>query len=302
MKLKLALVAAALALSTQAQAQLFGKSEAVKNLELGQADLKQGQSDIRQEQRALNNEVRMIRESMSKTAGVVDNGPDWFIDPPQIPNHIVVAVQGTKSTDRGRALEKAIHKGYAALSIKINSEVETLTKSFEFETGDTSREEYERFTRTVSKGTLEGVRRIKTEIVREGNQWYAIVLMVYPLAEDNPLRKMREAAQAKQESNLRSQRAEQDLDTQLKRKAEQEAQQYKRLKEQVGPRPEPKSDIQVPLKDSLSPDEKPLKPLEKVSTNQGELQLLDVDNEEYKRRRAETLKKPNAVIGQTTLQ
>ena len=106
---------------------------------------------------------------------------------------------------------------------------------------------------------------------------------------------------SKQESNLRSQRAEQDLDTQLKRKAEQEAQQYKRLKEQVGPRPEPKSDIQVPLKDSLSPDEKPLKPLEKVSTNQGEMQLLDVENEEYKQRRAETLKKPNAVIGQTTL-
>ena len=33
MKLKLALVATVLALSSQAQAQLFGKSEAVKNLD-----------------------------------------------------------------------------------------------------------------------------------------------------------------------------------------------------------------------------------------------------------------------------
>ena len=183
MKLKMVFLATALALGTQAQAQLFGKSEDIKNLE-------KGQSDLRQEQRALNNEVQMVRETLSKTVGVIDNGPDWLIEPPQIPNHIVVAVQGTKSTDRGRALEKAIHKGYAALSIKINSEVETLTKSFEYETSDTSREEYERFTRTVSKGTLEGVRRIKTEIVREGNQWYAMVLMVYPLPDDNPLRKM----------------------------------------------------------------------------------------------------------------
>ena len=62
MKLKMVFLATALALGTHAQAELFGKSEAVKNLELGQADLKQGQSDIRQEQRALNDEVRMIRE------------------------------------------------------------------------------------------------------------------------------------------------------------------------------------------------------------------------------------------------
>jgi hypothetical protein len=302
MKHKLVFLATVLAVSASANAQLFGKSEAVKNLELGQAELRQGQADLRQEQRALNTEIVKVRETLSQTAGAIDNGPEWFVNPPQIPNAIVVAVQGTKSTDRGRALEKAIHKGYAALSTKINSEVETLTKSFEYETGDSSREEYERFTRTVSKGQLEGVRRLKTEIVREGNQWYAMVLMIYPLPEDNPLRKVREAAQAKQEANLRAQRAEQDLDRQLKRKAEQEVQQYKQLKEQVGPRPEPKADIQVPLKESLSPDEKPLKPLEKVSTNQGELQLLDVNNEEYKQRRAEALKKPNAVIGQMTLQ
>lgn len=294
MKRKLIFLAVAMAVSASANAQLFGKSEAVKNLEKEQAELKQ-------EQRALNNEVVKVRETLSQTVGIIDNGPEWFTSPPQIPNAIVVAVQGTKSTDRGRALEKAIHKGYAALSIKINSEVETLTKSFEYETADSSREEYERFTRTVSKGTLEGVRRIKTEIVREGNQWYAMVLMVYPLPEDNPLRKIREAAQAKQEANLRAQRAEQELDRQLKRKADQEAQNYKQLKEQVGPKPQVNPNVQIPLKESLSPDEQPLKPLDKVSTNQGDIQLLDVDNEEYKQRREETLKKPNAVIGQTTV-
>ena len=32
------------------------------------------------------------------------------------------------------------------------------------------------------------------------------------------------------------------------------------------------------------------------------IKLLDVDNEDYKKRRDETLKKPNAVIGQTVVQ
>jgi hypothetical protein len=38
-----------------------------------------------------------------------------------------------------------------------------------------------------------------------------------------------------------------------------------------------------------------------VNTSQGEIKLLDVDNEEYKQKRAEALAKPNAVIGQITL-
>jgi hypothetical protein len=47
-------------------------------------------------------------------------------------------------------------------------------------------------------------------------------------------------------------------------------------------------------KDDFEAEEKP--------TPQSSLQLLNVDNEEYKRRRDETLQKPNAVIGQITVQ
>lgn len=47
-------------------------------------------------------------------------------------------------------------------------------------------------------------------------------------------------------------------------------------------------------KDDFEVDEKP--------APQSSLKMLDVDNEEYKRRRDETLQKPNAVIGQLTVQ
>lgn len=283
MKLNLVFLAITAVLSGTGHAQLLGKSEAVKSLESGHAELKQGQADLRREQTALNAEVRMVRESLNKTLGVIDNGPTWLTEPPEIANTVVVAVQGTKSTDRGRALEKAIHKGYAALSIKINSEVETLTKNYEFETGDSTVSEYQSFTRTVSKGQLEGVQRLKTEIVREGNQWYAMVLLAYPMDEKNTLRKLREQTAARREATARSQRAEQELDQTIRRRAEQERIQQDRLRQELGP----VSSVAQP---------------ETVSTNQGTVQLLDVDNEEYKRRRAETLSKPNAVIGQITVQ
>jgi hypothetical protein len=40
---------------------------------------------------------------------------------------------------------------------------------------------------------------------------------------------------------------------------------------------------------------------ETARTSQGEIKLLDVDNAEYRQKRAEALAKPNAVVGQTTL-
>ena len=39
-----------------------------------------------------------------------------------------------------------------------------------------------------------------------------------------------------------------------------------------------------------------------MSTSGGEIKLLDVDNTEYKSKRAEALAKPGAVIGQTVIQ
>lgn len=278
MKQNLVIMAVAALLSTSASAQLFGRSEAVKNLEAAQ-------NELRRDQTVLNSEVRTMRESLSRTQTMMDNGPDWLTNPPQIANAVVVAVQGTRSTDRGRALEKAIHKGYAALSIKINSEVDTLTKNFEFESADSTVEEYQSFTRAVSKAQLEGVQRIKTEIVKDGRHWYAMVLMAYPLGENNPLRKMRQQAEAKREGNLRAQRAEQELNQNNQRRSAEDRHRQEQQRQEIGPRPENSNATTEPS-----------------TTSRNTVQLLDVDNEEYKRRRDATLVRPGAVIGQITVQ
>jgi len=40
---------------------------------------------------------------------------------------------------------------------------------------------------------------------------------------------------------------------------------------------------------------------ETAKTSEGEIKLLEVDNTEYRQKRAEALAKPNAVVGQITL-
>jgi hypothetical protein len=53
------------------------------------------------------------------------------------------------------------------------------------------------------------------------------------------------------------------------------------------------------LREQIGPRAEPIKPAS--NTSQTEIKLLDVDNEEYKRKRDEALANPTAVIGQITL-
>jgi hypothetical protein len=46
----------------------------------------------------------------------------------------------------------------------------------------------------------------------------------------------------------------------------------------------------------------PLPPVAPISAAPGEFKLMNIDNEEYKRRRDEALQKPGAVIGQVSVQ
>jgi hypothetical protein len=113
------------------------------------------------------------------------------------------------------------------------------------------------------------------------------------LAENNSLRKEREVAQMRKESSLRSARAHQELEkVSTIRKNETESADQK-MKQELGPVPESVNKVTPVVVGSAIP--------ETVKSGTTELKLLDVDNVEYKQKRAETLAKPNAVIGQMTI-
>jgi hypothetical protein len=214
---------------------------------------------------------------------VIVPGPEWFVRLPEDTADMMFAAGTATSVDEQMAYNKARMFAEQKLIESMTARVRSLTKSYRADSGDALNERFEQTIQKTANGELIGAQRVDSRATHDGRYYKVYVLIRYPLGENNVLRKERNQTQARKESELRAGRAHQDLG---RVHAEDEAKQERadqQLRENVGPRPEP------------------LKPLDAVNTSQTELKLLDVDNEEYKRKRAEALAKPNAVIGQITL-
>jgi exonuclease VII large subunit len=136
-----------------------------------------------------------------------------------------------------------------------------------------------------------GVQQVDSQADFDGRQYKVYVLIRLPLGEANAQRAAQERAQSQREAEFRARRAEQEMDQnqqQLQRGVERQDQ---RMQQELGPQ-------------SLSPNEsfvlpegaQPI-PVRRVES----IQLLDVDNEEYRQRRDAALQKPGAVIGHITV-
>jgi hypothetical protein len=221
--------------------------------------------------------------------------PDWFIQPPEnTAQHIFVVGEAT-GPFLGMTVQKATLDADAKLAFQMKSQVEAMIKSFKTDTGGKyGAESAEMLARKVASATIIGHHKVDSQITQEGSTFRVFVLMRYPLGDANQLLTAELAAKAQRNQAVNARRAEQELKEQVERnrKAELDRESLDRGETIVQPqsRVEP---VVVP--------EAP-KPAERVSTTSGEqIKLLDVDNEEYKQKRAEALTKPNAVVGQITL-
>ena len=214
---------------------------------------------------------------------VIVPAPEWFVRLPEDTADMMFAAGTATSVDEQMAYNKARMFAEQKLIESMTARVRSLTKSYRADSGDALNERFEQTIQKTASGELIGAQRVDSRATHDGRYYKVYVLIRYPLGENNVLRKERNQTQARKESELRAGRAHQDLG---RVHAEDEAKQEranKQLREDVGPRPEPAKSADV------------------VNTSQTELKLLDVDNEEYKRKRDETLLKPHAVIGQITL-
>jgi hypothetical protein len=144
-----------------------------------------------------------------------------------------------------------------------------------------------------AEGDLIGAQRVDSQSTFDGRRYKVYVLVRLPLAENNALRKEREVAQMRKESSLRSARAHQELEkASVTRKNETESADQK-MKQELGPVSESANKVTPVVVGGAIPDS--------VKTGTTELKLLDVDNVEYRQKRAEALVKPGAVIGQMTI-
>ena len=219
----------------------------------------------------------------SQPQRVIAPAPDWFVRMPEDTADMMFAAGTATSVDEQMAYSKARMFAEQKLVETMTAKIRSSTKSYRADSGDTLNERFEQTIQKTASGELIGAQRVDSRATHDGRVYKVYVLIRYPLGENNILRKERDQAQARKESELRAARAHQDLERTHADQAVQQERADQQLRENVGPRPEP------------------LKPLDAVNTSQGEIKLLDVDNEEYKQKRAEALAKPNAVIGQITL-
>lgn len=204
--------------------------------------------------------------------------PEWFLKLPQSTEEMIFAAGTATSTDEQMAFDKARMFAEQKLIELLSTKLQTQTLSNRVAAGDTVTSRFETLIKKSASGELVGAERVDAQSSNDGRLYKVYVLLRLPLGEANMLMRERNAQVAIKESANQG------------RVSPPPAPAPAELKPQLRPEPEPGE--KTPATVGVVPQ---------GSAEPTELKLLDVDNAEYKRRRDETLAKPNAVVGQVTL-
>lgn len=201
----------------------------------------------------------------------IKEAPVWMSKLPKADGYIFENGTAT-SGDFAFADLKAKAIAYAKICTAAGGKIRQQTKIFRSDNGDASVEQSELALRSMCPDVdITGVETVEMKHVSEGNRIRTYVLVTLPIGSKNVIKSTRDA-------EARAPEAFRELDDVTKDP-----------RSQTNPVPavsNPQNEISV-----VRPD-----------GTEGTIGLLQVNNEEYKARRAEALKKPGAVIGQYTLQ
>jgi len=199
----------------------------------------------------------------------VEQAPAWMSKLPKAPGYIFENGTAT-SGDFGFADIKAKSIAYAKICTAAGGKVRSQVKIFRSDNGDASTDQSEMALRSMCPDVdITGVETVEMKHVSEGNRIRTYVLVTLPIGDKNVLKSAKDAA-------ARAPGAFKELDN-ITNETKQAP--------TVEPADKKSDKISV-----INPDG--------TQTTMG---LVQVDNEEYKARRAEALKKPGAVIGQYTV-
>lgn len=210
----------------------------------------------------------------------VSAAPSWYVNIPPDTADMTFSVGTATSTDEQMAYDKARMAAERKLVEQMYSRIRTQTNSFRADRGQAMIENYQQVTRKNANGELSGAQRVDSQAHFDGQYYKVYVLLRLPLGANNQHQIRRDQQRMDREAEVRSRAAERDMDRNEAAEQDRDGQAQRDLERRLQPQ-------------SQAPVAAP------VSHNQ--VQLLDVDNEEYRRRRDETLQKPGAVIGQITV-
>jgi hypothetical protein len=205
----------------------------------------------------------------AQMTSAIEQAPVWMSRLPKAPGYIFENGTAT-SSDFGFADIKAKTIAYAKICTAAGGKIRQQTKIFKSDSGDVGVDQSELAIRSMCANIdITGVETVEMKHVSEGNRIRTYVLVTLPLGDKNVLKSTKDA-------QARAPEAFKELDDVTSDKKPV----------QVIPVAPQKSDaVTVTQPDGTS------------ST----LNLMPVDNAEYKARRAEAIQKPGAVIGQVSI-
>lgn len=199
----------------------------------------------------------------------ISQAPEWMSKLPKAPGYIFENGTAT-SSDFGFADMKAKAMAYAKICTAAGGKIRQQTKIFKSDSGDVGVDQSELAIRSMCADIdITGVETVEMKHVSEGNRIRTYVLVTLPLGDKNVLKSTKDA-------QARAPEAFKELD---------EVTTGKKPAEVTPVAPAKGQEVSVVRPDGTS------------ST----LNLMPVDNAEYKARRAEAIQKPGAVVGQVSV-
>ena len=207
-------------------------------------------------------------QNSAQMANAISQAPEWMSKLPKAAGYVFENGTAT-SSDFGFADIKAKTIAYSKICTAAGGVVRSQTKMYKSDNGDTGTEQSELAIRSMCPDVdISGVETVEMKHVADGNRIRTYVLVALPT----------------------NGRANKDI----KRSAKEA---FKELDEITGNKPL-SSDVEVtPVAPQKGQEISVVQPNGATST----LNLMPVENAEYKARREEALKKPGAVIGQVSV-
>jgi len=221
----------------------------------------------------------------ARQARVVPQAPEWYVRMPEDTQEMTFAVGTATSTDEQMAYDKARMAAERKLVEQMYARITTQTNSFKADRGSATIENYQQVTRKNARGELSGAQRVDSQVTHDGQYYKVYVLLRLPTGANNTMQTRRDQSRMQREAEIRGRAAERDMDANEARDIKLEQDSNQSLERRLAPQSRV-TPVTVP---------------ETAKTSEGEIKLLEVDNTEYRQKRAEALAKPNAVVGQTTL-
>lgn len=197
--------------------------------------------------------------------------PPWYIKPPASSEEFIWVTGTAVSSSLSMSRSKAMLDAQAMLADKLNGMIDGVIRQSKKDNNGQLNQEYTSavLRKKLIETSLTGHQLEDSTIQPENRGYRTFVLVRYPIGDANKLLK---------------EKLGRGLDTQNDSAIDRE---LDRVVPQTSVTPIPSEGSQPVTGMTLKPA--------------NEVQLLDVENEEYKRRRAEALRQPGAVVGQTII-